>query len=479
MQKVKKVIVKGEDDELAKMFSQMIGETADTSIVFPKYESLRQQCGDIIRVFRILLASDLIQINPSMKITKDSLSAYCDNMAKQHKHMFEELVVDDIQRVIAHYTLNKNFDCLLIPGETTTLPPDVEVKFAKYYADIKNSEMIQSITSMCNELSVYKDNYKDKTILNHTFILNMSGVDWNPLPFKFNIKDLICDMHVRHATIQFIMTMLNKLFHMSFDIYKLISSPDIDVEAFSKLLLDGIDALKKRPELSRCNDAFKKIKESVGLLKDNFGMYYRDFLKTGDNFTILENFIIDVSNNYNAGPSVASQFNTIIRYYHKMMRERDTQDPHMAQLMSKLDTISNQLNSAPNVEKIIRKQDNATVVEPSLTLPGVAMSGDTIKATTISTSGQRSHDQHLGNTDSGSTAQSNSSAKITLKDLPKSAPSIAKSPLKNNSTPRSSSTPSSSTHSNPTPSSSTLSSSTHTNLAHIDNSMHTDSTSDK
>ena len=65
----------------------------------------------------------------------------------------------------------------------------------------------------------------------------------------------------------------------------------------------NIDEIQKQPELHRCKDAFKKIKESVMMLKTNFNEYYRDFVDTSDNTIIMQHFIVDVSKSTEASPS--------------------------------------------------------------------------------------------------------------------------------------------------------------------------------
>ena len=82
------------------------------------------------------------------------------------------------------------------------------------------------------------------------------------------------------------------LFNTTYDIYQIITSPDIDISEFSDIIVDSIKQARKM--IPRANKAFKKIEESVELLKDNFQNYYKDFITTKNPTIIIENFILDV-----------------------------------------------------------------------------------------------------------------------------------------------------------------------------------------
>jgi hypothetical protein len=125
------------------------------------------------------------------------------------------------------------------------------------------------------------------------------------------------------------------LFNTTYDIYQIITSPDIDISEFSDIIVDSIKQARKM--IPRANKAFKKIEESVELLKDNFQNYYKDFITTKNPTIIIENFILDVSKD-NSGEvdiELARQFKKIVMFYQKKSQGK-IKDPRVNQLFEML-----------------------------------------------------------------------------------------------------------------------------------------------
>jgi hypothetical protein len=112
-----------------------------------------------------------------------------------------------------------------------------------------------------------------------------------------------------------------------------VTSPDINVEKFSEILVANIDNIKKH--VPRCDKAFDKIKQSVGLLKENFGEYYKDCIVSQNPGVIIENFVIDVSKSSNADPEITRQFRDIVKFYRKNVQS-NVKDPRTKKLFSML-----------------------------------------------------------------------------------------------------------------------------------------------
>ena len=98
----------------------------------------------------------------------------------------------------------------------------------------------------------------------------------------------------------FILMFIAKLYEISYALYEIISSPDIDVDDFVKIIVSSIDTVKKH--IPRCDDAFNKIIESIDILKNNFDGYYKEFVASNNPSIIMENFVLDVSKNTKATP---------------------------------------------------------------------------------------------------------------------------------------------------------------------------------
>ena len=97
--------------------------------------------------------------------------------------------------------------------------------------------------------------------------------------------------------------------------------------------MNNIGEVKKR--IPRCEKAFKKIEESVDLLKENFNGYYKDYVQTQNQMIIMESFVTDVAKNTKADPETTREFRQIISYYRKMAGQQ-IKNPPMKQLFDKI-----------------------------------------------------------------------------------------------------------------------------------------------
>lgn len=133
------------------------------------------------------------------------------------------------------------------------------------------------------------------------------------------------------------------LYNTCFDVYQIITSPDIDISKFSDLIVESIKQAKKM--IPRANKAFRKIEESVELLKDNFQNYYKDFVTTKNPTIIIENFILDVSkeNSGDVDLELARQFKKIVMFYQKKSQGK-IKDPKVNKLFEMLNKNFEMLN---------------------------------------------------------------------------------------------------------------------------------------
>ena len=133
------------------------------------------------------------------------------------------------------------------------------------------------------------------------------------------------------------------LYKTSYEIYEIITSPDIDISKFSDIIIQSIQQAKKM--IPRANRAFRKIEESVALLKNNFQNYYKDFISTKNPTIILENFILDCSkeNGEDVDLELARQFKRIVMFYQKKSQGK-IKDPRINQLFEMLNKNFDMLN---------------------------------------------------------------------------------------------------------------------------------------
>ncbi len=316
MQKVKskaKKITVADDNGLGEMFGQLVSnESREVAVTYAKYRRLGDSCAEILHILRVLKDSPLMKteqiVDPQTRI---DFIHYCDN---------------------AHREITETFSYHLAGGPFAHVEngSEEEINFHKKHDASKNTPFVRDCVNMCDALAAYKEYFSNVKKLNHSFVFSLPGTSWTPLPVKsFNIKDVFARAPMANVY-SFIVTVLHQLFINSMAVYENVTSPDVDVNRFSELIIEYIGQLKKVPDLHRCGKAFSEIENSLGLLKNNFSTYYRDSLNSGDNYTIMENFLLDVSSNAPANPEVTRQFNTIINFYRKKVGENKTTETKMA-----------------------------------------------------------------------------------------------------------------------------------------------------
>ena len=295
-------IKKDEQNELSEMFNEMMGEgKGESSIVVPKYKKLVQRMNYIQRF----------------------ILTFCNKM----NDIFDIFEIELNEMVEFANTLD-------FPLEGIS---DEEI--CKIYKESKmNDTRIAIIMKTCSNLLVHKKYLSDKNNLRSTFITNSPGTQMDLLPFtSLNFKMLFSTDEIDEMIElkKYILFFLHTMYIESIEIYKIITSPDIDIDKFSEVLIGHIDSLRSR--IPRCNSAFNKLKESVGLLKSNFGTYYKDFIQTSNSTVMMENFIIDVSRSTNADAKTLFQFKKIIKFLRDNSQKVRQHNPQSKKLFSMMD----------------------------------------------------------------------------------------------------------------------------------------------
>lgn len=332
-----KIPIGANDEGLAEMFNQMLGTgTVNVNIAYPRYKRIRTLCTQIVKIFRTLAESPIMKPGSAFEAEKQELLAWCAEASADIARIFSMDFSD--------YEWNLN-----------TLDDELRKNFSSIYMEMKRSALVSTFIVMCDRLVTYKRHF-DMNKLNHRFITSMSGVEWRPFPFsQLNLKYAM-SLPIGTNAITFFMTILSKAYELSHALYMEIQSPDIDVDQFVEFIMGSIDKIQKRPELSRCRDAFQKIKESVHLLKARFNGYYRDFISTNDSTIMMQHFIIDVSKSTDASPKVTAQFRTIIGYYRKITQDQIS-DPKVRMLFDRMNASFKDLDR--DTENIVKIRDEA------------------------------------------------------------------------------------------------------------------------
>jgi hypothetical protein len=311
--RTKAVKVKSADtQEVSALFNQMIG-VGNMEITYPKYITLRNICSSMVKVFTMLAESPFFKLNTNFSKQREEILQFCSVSCTQIQETFS-----------IEYT-----------GDISLLSEEEQKKFDNHFMKMRKSPIIKSMTTIYNKLTLYKKHYSALDALSYKFIIQMAGVEWKPFPFTtLDLKYLFTLPNINDNTIYFFMTVLYKCHSIGQQLFQLLSSPDIDINKFVDVIMSNIEEIQKRPELHRCNKAFKKIKDSVQLLKDRFGNYYKDFLDTENQNIMMEHFILDVSKEANGDPQLIMQFRTIINYYRKQVQSTNM-NPNIKAMVDK------------------------------------------------------------------------------------------------------------------------------------------------
>jgi hypothetical protein len=309
-----KVIKQNIDQQgLSEMFNQLLGDekSLDINIIKDKYTRLKT---DIERIYKLL---------ESFKNT-----IYNKVLNDQHN-------IDIYRKNIDGFIT----DCKEIFPENLT---DGEI--VRFYKNIKEHKIVKDCIHICKNLIIYKKYIEDNDNLSDIFIKSSKTHDLVIFPFcNFDIKFIYTIVKVDDSIKKYLLIFMNMLYNTSYDIYQIITSPDIDISKFSDIIVESIKQARKM--IPRANKAFKKIEESVELLKDNFQNYYKDFITTKNPTIIIENFILDVSkeNSSEIDLDLARQFKKIVMFYQKKSQGK-IKDPRINQLFEMLNKNFDMLN---------------------------------------------------------------------------------------------------------------------------------------
>lgn len=237
-----------------------------------------------------------------------------------------------------------------------TLPVEVIEKCAQFqpaYDAFFNSQQVRMIICTCDELSVYKTHIGTADKINEKFIATIPGVSFVILG-NFDIKDAY--LQTTESGRKLIALFLHKVYNYGYQLYKEYVAPDMNVEQIVSVVRNAIGDLRHVPELSRCDKAFDTIEHSIDMLKTNFDTYYTDFVQTRSPTTILEHFILDVSQAKNQDKKrsavLAHQFNMIVNYY----RNQVQQSPNGSQQADALFSHFTKINSQLGVKNLDHQQ---------------------------------------------------------------------------------------------------------------------------
>lgn len=323
--KIRSKVVKStiNNKDILDTFQELLG-TSDTNaclpVAHPKYVKLQTHVNRFIRLLSMFKDSSAISKFPDLR---EQCKEYIASLEKNFNESFtapdlEQFCVKELDTPAGH-----NYNAVT---------DSVKIEFSKVFNNIKKCNVINIIIVTCKNLLQYKTFIEDKGHLNDTFLTKTAGNVISPLPDfpLMNFKKIYNNDSMSANDKSFVLMFISKLYEISYNTYQALSSPDVDVNEFVAIILHSIDQIKHH--IPRCNEAFDKIVESVDILRNNFDGYYKDFLSSNNNASIImENFVLDVSKHTKATPRITAQFRTIISHYRKMSSQQNA-DPRLKTL---------------------------------------------------------------------------------------------------------------------------------------------------
>ena len=304
--------------ELLDMFQQLTGDPSklDPEIVKDKYERLKndiQRCNKLVLKFKEAILDRLH--------TKRGVDPFFDHEVKN--------IVSFVDQVETYLDVE--------------LTPD---NFVHIYQALKDSFIVEEYLKVCKVLRQGEDCIKDRCSLSDKFIKRSVGEEFFVFDFaKINFKHLFT--HILQENFpeedefngckQYILVMCNMLYITTQDIYSIVTSPDVDIDKLSELIIKAITAAKK--QIPRCDKAFRLIENSVDMLKNGMSMYYKDFVASGNPAIIFENFINDISNDIHIDSQTLAQFKRIIFHFRKQANSMPKKNAKLDGVFTTLDKI--------------------------------------------------------------------------------------------------------------------------------------------
>lgn len=297
------------DPVVGEIFNQIISGEGDTHIVTEKVSTIKESLNIVKRSFGIL--SSFLKKDAEFDIWGNELEEFNDSIKK-----LEVEVVDSKKPIDAFNTY-------------------------------KDSVVTKNLISSCAYLREYSK-YLEATPPEDKWLNENDG--FPIVPFRFTSMDLnriwISDVQTQFKNI--VLQCIAKAYINSYVIYRNITSPNINVKEFAQKLVGKLSDLESHPELSRCKDALKKIRDAVDMLEDNFEEYYKDSVQSRNPNLIFENFILDVSKSQQTDLKIIRQFKDIIKFIRKHSQKLPAKDPRIAQMF---DILTENINSTENLFK--------------------------------------------------------------------------------------------------------------------------------
>jgi tetratricopeptide (TPR) repeat protein len=300
----------------------------DIDLALNIYEDLVKEYENFLKLYNVLLRLDILKA--------DAHEWYDNSLA-----------------LLTQFKGNWRNKCIISSQELSLkLDEANSIAFAEIYEKCKRCKLNLDILSVLKNLNPYANQLKDKETLDETFILNLQTLEVFPWA-NTNFTYVFINMQKDDAVRKLILLVLHKMYICSKNVYDISIRPDINIEKIEEVILIAIEQMEK--QIHGCKNAFKLLKKSLSILRNNFTEYFKDFSATDSETTILESFILDVSKNADANPTIAIEFGRLLNFI------RDKQEKLGGNKSPATELIVNTLSK--NIDKL-QSGDTSTVYLP-------------------------------------------------------------------------------------------------------------------
>lgn len=312
--KKKKNLVKAavNNAEIQGMFAGLLGggdEGANPAVTWPKYKKLIGLIDRYQRALALLSRIPVMQLEPvmletSIRAAEEMAAAAAATFTAPnlepyiHRNGPEGMFADK----------RENYD---------KVPHEQIAQFTAVYSALKTAPLVTGIILTCDKLVAKRAMISDAAALKDHFLTKTAGSTYAPLHgIPINFKALYQNTLATPEDRKFILLILNKFYTISHEVYEVVTSSDMDMDEVSEVLISSISTVEK--ELPRCGDAFRQIRGSIGLLRNNLPEYQKDYVISNNPSVIMEHFVRDVAAGSDVDAKTTGQFNQIIKKYRSM-----------------------------------------------------------------------------------------------------------------------------------------------------------------
>ncbi len=329
--------VKKSTKMLNNMFQQMLGlEAPKKEIILDKYINLLKKIIKYYKVYKLFINFNIFwnlfqeeQVN-----VKEQINNYLFELKKNieeplNKHISlykEELEVsskepnmEDTLPTQTHDVdqFNINIDNKGIDNILEILEKCNNKEINNLYNKLKDCTEVKQIIITTSKLKDYVKYIKNRQNIvigkSDRFIVKESSIELKLLDFcKLDLKFIWNSNKSNEIIKKYILNILSHTYEIGLDIYKIITSPNIDIRKFSKIIVDSIKNLKI--QIPGCNKAFDIISNSINILENNFDTYYKDSMQSKNPSMIIEHFISDIAIQTKPNGNLTKQFKQIISF---------------------------------------------------------------------------------------------------------------------------------------------------------------------